>query len=325
MRGSCPWWRKELLPRAILTREAFRNALVVAIGLGGSVNLVRHLIAAAVEAELDADVIAELEALSRTVPLIARIKPNGPVRIEDFDAAGGCAGAMKQLSPLLALDAMTVTGATVAENLAQAEVRDEDILRPLSRPASPEPGLIVLRGNLAPGGAIVKLAAVPKEIRAFSGPARVYEDENEAIAALAAGAIKAGEVIVLRMMGVKGGPGTVFAASFMAALVGAGLGAQVAVVTDGELSGLNSGITIGQVMPEAAEGGPLAAVQSGDVIAIDLNQRRIDIGITEQELAARIAALPPYTVITRPGWLRQYAELVQPLSKGAVLGRREEH
>jgi dihydroxy-acid dehydratase len=318
-----PMVEEGLLPRAILTREAFRNALTVAIALGGSVNLVRHLIAAAMEAELGIDLISELENLSRTVPLIARIRPNGPVRIEDFDAAGGCAGAMKQLSPLLALDALTVTGASVLHNLAHTGVRNPEILRPLDRPVSPEPGLIVLRGNLAPDGAIVKLAAVPKEVRMFSGLARVYEDENTAIAALAKGAIKAGEVIVLRMMGVKGGPGTVFAASFMAALVGAGLGAQVAVVTDGELSGLNSGITIGQVMPEAAEGGPLAAVHSGDLIDINLNDRRIDIGIPAAELSARLASLPPRHVEAKPGWLRQYAELVQPLSKGAVLGRRD--
>lgn len=181
---------------------------------------------------------------------------------------------------------------------------------------------MVIRGSLAPDGALVKLAAVPAGIRRFSGPARVYEDESLAIDGLSNGAVQPGQVIVLRMLGPRGGPGTVFAASFMAALVGAGRGADVAVVTDGELSGLNSGITIGQVMPEAAEGGPLAAVRDDDLIEIDLNARRIELVVPAQEIAARLKDFKPPLPKGRFGWLTLYGQLVQPLSRGAVLGER---
>jgi dihydroxy-acid dehydratase len=184
--------------------------------------------------------------------------------------------------------------------------------------------LIILRGNLAPDGAIVKLSAVPSDLRHFSGPARIFEDEDEAIAQLRGGGIRPGDVVILRMMGPIGGPGTVFACSFMAALVGAGLGDSVAVVTDGELSGLNRGITIGQVMPEAAAGGPLAVVAEGESIRVDLNNRRIDLQVSDLEIARRLSewSLPERHL--KPGWLAIYAQVVQPLSQGAVLGNRKE-
>ena len=192
----------------------------------------------------------------------------------------------------------------------------------MSAPFRREPGLTIIRGNLAPQGAVVKLSAVPAHVRRFSAPAVVFEDEAVAIAGLENGKVRRDQVVVLRMLGPKGGPGTVFAASFMAALVGAGLGDDVAVVTDGELSGLNSGITIGQVMPEAAEGGPLAVAHVGDTIAIDLNQRTITLDIPDSELQQRLASLPVRPPTTEKGWLAMYQQLVQPLAKGAVLGAR---
>ena len=308
-----------LTARQILSPAAFRNALKVAIVLGGSVNCVRHLIATASEAECEVNVLSELETLSARLPLLARIRPNGPDRIEALDNAGGCRGVMKQLENELELNTLTVDGEILGDLLARTALPDERVIRPMGSPASAEPGLTLIRGNLAPGGAIVKLAAVPKSVRRFRGPCRVFEDESGAIAALAEGTIQRDEVIVLRMMGPIGGPGTVFAASFMAALVGAGLGSSVAVVTDGELSGLNSGITIGQVMPEAAEGGPLAAIRDGEWINIDLTARKIDLEIGADELANRLAAwdgvLPP----APQGWLAQYRSLVRPLAEGAVL------
>jgi len=209
------------------------------------------------------------------------------------------------------------------ENLAVRPAPDPEIIRPLERPFRAEPGLVIVRGNLAPDGSVVKLSAVPAAVRRFKGPAIVFEDEAAAIDAIERGEIKAGQAVVLRMLGPKGGPGTVFAASFMAALVGAGFGSEVAVITDGELSGLNSGITIGQVMPEAAEGGPLAAVQDGDIIEIDLEARRITLDVSEQALAERIAALPERPATLERGWLAMYGKLVQPLSKGAVLRAEE--
>lgn len=314
--------REGLSARRILTPAAFHNAVTVAISLGCSVNVVRHLIATAIEAEADFDVLEAFDRLGRDLPQITQVRPNGPTRIEELDAAGGCAGAQRQLSERLDLSAMTASGRPLGDVLAEVAQPDESVIRPLSRPFREEPGIIVMRGTLAPDGAIVKLSAVPADVRSFSGRASVFEDEAEAIAGLGDGTIRKGDVIVLRMLGPKGGPGTVFAASFMAALVGAGLGADVAVVTDGELSGLNSGITIGQVMPEAAEGGPLAVVRSGDRVEIDFDARRIDLAIPEVELEDRLSAHVVALSDERAGWLRFYRELVQPLRQGAVLGRR---
>ncbi len=315
---------EDLRPRAVLTPAAFRNALTVAVATGCSVNCVRHLIATAVEAGCAVDILGELERISRSVPQLTRVRPNGPDRIEDLERAGGCAGVMRELKPLLDLEVLTVSGKRLGEILDATPAPDAAVIRPLSDPFRAEPGLIVIRGNLAPDGAIVKLSAVPEKVRRFTGRARVFEDEDQAIAGLQDGAVKPGDVVVLRMLGPKGGPGTVFAASFMAALVGAGLGEQVAVVTDGELSGLNSGITIGQVMPEAAEGGPLGVVRNDDSIVIDLVERTIRLDLPPEVLERRIAAYRPELAPAPPGWLSLYRELVQPLSRGAVLGRREQ-
>lgn len=314
--------QQDLRPRQIMTPAAFRNAVRVAVSIGASVNVMRHLIAAAIESECDVDIIREFELAADIVPQITKVRPNGPDRIEDFAAAGGCAGAMQQLASVLDTSVMTVTGKTLAENLATRPAPDESVIAPLARPVRAEPGLVIIRGNVAPDGAIVKLSAVPASVRRFIGPASVFENENDAINAIEQGKIERGSVVVLRMLGPKGGPGTVFAASFMAALVGAGLGEHVAVVTDGELSGLNSGITIGQVMPEAAEGGPLAAIESGDTIVIDLNRKTIDLELSDEALAQRVAKLPPLPPTQEKGWLAMYRQLVQPLSKGAVLGER---
>ena len=312
---------KDIRPRQIMTASAFRNAVRTAVAIGTSVNVPRHLTAAAIESEVDVDIIREFEAAVE-VPQVTQVRPNGPDRIETFAEAGGVSGAMKQIAPLLDMSVMTVSGRTLGENLADRPAPDESVIKPLLTPFRREPGLMIIRGNLAPQGAVVKLSAVPPHVRRFSAPAIVFEDEAMAIAGLESGKVTRNQVVVLRMLGPKGGPGTVFAASFMAALVGAGLGDSVAVVTDGELSGLNSGITIGQVMPEAAEGGPLAAVRDGDTIKIDFNRRTITLDIPEAELRDRLAMLPPRAPTTEKGWLAMYQQLVQPLSKGAVLGAR---
>ena len=313
---------KDIRPRQIMTAAAFRNAVRVAVAIGASVNVMRHLLAAAIESECDVNIIGEFEAAGALVGQITKVRPNGPDRIEDFAAAGGCAGAMKQLQSVLDTSVMTVTGNSLQRNLDARPAPDEAVIAKLATPFFTEPGLIIVRGNLAPDGSVVKLSAVPKHVRRFSGPAAVFEDENDAIAQIEKNEITRGSVVVLRMMGPKGGPGTVFAASFMAALVGAGLGDTVAVVTDGELSGLNSGITIGQVMPEAAEGGPLAVVRDGDIITIDLNEKSMVLEISDEEMEGRRNALPPLRATTEKGWLCMYQQLVQPLSKGAVLGMR---
>lgn len=309
----------DVRPRDILTARAISNAVALAVSLGTSVNTVRHLSAVAAEAGLEMDVVALFEERARELPLLAEIRPNGPVRIEQFEAAGGARAVLRELRGVLALDARTVTGRTLGEELAEAPPADPAVIRPLASPARPEPGLVILRGNLAPHGAIVKLSAVPPGRRVFVGPARIYEDEDTAIAHLREGRVAPGAVIVLRMMGPLGGPGTVFACSFMAALVGAGLGDSVAVITDGELSGLNRGITVGQVMPEAARGGPLAVVRDGERITLDLERRSIEVEVPAAELADRLARWSPPERAVPHGWLGIYASCVQPIEKGATL------
>jgi dihydroxy-acid dehydratase len=312
---------REITPRAVLTPAAFRNAIAVAIATGASVNVVRHLAATATEAGLDLDVIGMFEELGATIPQLTQIKPNGPDRIERFEAAGGTRAVLARLREKLDTSALTVSGPLDAV-LDEPVAIDAEVIRPLENPFRTTPGLVILRGSLAPDGAIVKLSAVPEALHRFAGPARIFEDEDAAIAELSRGGIRAGDVVVLRMMGPVGGPGTVFACSFMAALAGAGLAGSVAVVTDGELSGLNRGITVGQVMPEAARGGPLAVVRDGETIRIDLDAHRIDLDAGTAEIEARLRAWKPPERELRPGWLAIYSEVVEPIQKGAVLGRR---
>jgi dihydroxy-acid dehydratase len=302
--------------RQILTAEAIENAVDVALAVGGSVNCMRHLAAIASEADLDIDLTTLFEEKGKDAVQLAAIRPNGTDQVWDLEAVGGTQAVMRALAPRLHGQAMTVSGKTVSELAEFALKPDGKVLHSLADPVKAEPGLIILRGTLAPDGSIVKLAGVGSARRHFSGPARVYAGEDAGIAALGQSEIKPGDVIVMRGMGPRGGPGTVFAASFVAALNGAGLGGQVAVVTDGELSGLNYGLVVGQVMPEAADGGPLAGVQSGDTITIDLDARCID--------ADPVRDGKPVTS-GRPqderGWLGQYAALVGPIQQGAVLRR----
>lgn len=311
---------RDLRPRQIITPSAIRNAIRVAIAIGASVNVVRHLAAIAAEAELDLDVVGLFERLGANIPQITQIKPNGPDRIEDLDCAGGTCAVQAQLRQRLELDALTVSGETLGAVLDGPISIEEKVIRPITNPFRKEPGLVILRGNLAPNGAIMKISAVPGALREFEGPARVFEDEDEALRELGKGGIQPGDVVILRMMGPMGGPGTVFACSMMAALVGAGLGDSVAVVTDGELSGLNRGITVGQVMPEAAAGGPLAVVREGEMIRIDVSNRRIDV--KAKDLEERVRNWKPPARQLSPGWLSIYSEVVQPIEGGAVLGKR---
>ncbi|WP_069814246.1 dihydroxy-acid dehydratase [Streptomyces sp. TP-A0874] len=309
-----------LTARRVLTQEAIENAIEVALALGGSVNCVRHLAAVANEADLDLDVVAAFEEKGRSAVQLAAIRPNGPHQVWDLDRIGGVQTVLRTLLPRLHQDALTVSGHTLGHLAQRAAEADGDILRRLDDPVRDEPGLLILRGSLAPDGAIVKVAGAGEAARQFTGAAKVYASEDDAIAALGENSIEPGDVIVLRGMGPRGGPGTVFAASFVAALNGARLGGRVAVVTDGELSGLNHGLVVGQVMPEAADGGPLAGVRPGDTVRIDLDARLIDV-----------EPLRSGTPVTagRPeeerGWLGQYAALVGPVQEGAVLRRPAPH
>lgn len=313
---------QDIRPRSILTKEAFENAVKVAISIGCSVNTVRHLAAISVEAGLDIDIVSIFEEQAGFLPQITQIRPNGPDRIEHFDAAGGTHAVLHRLKPRLELNVQTVMNAKLSTILAEEIAIDEKYIRKLEEPFRNEPGLTIIRGNLAPSGAIVKLSGIEGSDRYFTGPARVYEDEDRAMEELSSGNIHLGDIVVLRMMGPVGGPGTVFACSFMAALSGAGLADTVAVVTDGELSGLNKGITIGQVMPEAACGGPLVIVEEGEMIKIDLTKRRIDLLIPKETYDARLKNWTPAERHLENNWLKFYAENVMPIEKGAVFGKR---
>ncbi|MBT2523433.1 dihydroxy-acid dehydratase [Arthrobacter sp. ISL-28] len=306
-----------LTARQVITSQSIENAIEVALALGGSVNCIRHLAAIAAEADLDMDVVGTFEKKGGEAVQLAAIRPNGSHQVWDLDEIGGVQTVMRTLLPRLHGDALTISGITVAQRAESALPADGIVLHDLDNPVKPEPGLLILRGSLAPDGSIVKVAGVGSATRRqFSGPACVFGGEDDAIDALGRGEIKPGDVIILRGMGPRGGPGTVFAASFVAALNGAGLGGQVAVVTDGELSGLNHGLVVGQVMPEAADGGPLAGVEQGDKITIDLDRRLIDAEPTRNGEPVQASDSKK-----ERGWLGQYAALVGPMQGGAVLRR----
>jgi dihydroxy-acid dehydratase len=310
----------DIRPRDVLTPAAFANAVTCVLSVSGSINSVKHLQAVAAEAEADVDVYRLFETLADQVPLITAIRPSGPAPIESFEDAGGTRAVMKQLEPLLDGTALTVTGRCVAENLAGYTVADPEVIRPAASPLGRRPTIAVIRGSLAPDGGIVKLAVADDRRLEFAGPARVFESPEESLDALRAGLIVPGEVVVLRGQGPTGSPGMGMASRLVFALDGAGLTGQVAVVTDGQLSGLvNKGIVVGEVSPEAARGGPLALVRDGDMIRIDVPGRTADLDVPPGELDRRRAALPPPPPSGERGWLSAYARLVRPLPEGAVL------
>jgi len=310
----------DLRPRDILTPDAFTNAVITILSVSGSINSVKHLQAVAAEAECDVDVYRLFERLAADVPLLAAIRPNGEHSIEDFEDAGGARAVMKQLEELLHTTAMTITGRSVGQNLAAAVTDDEEVIRPAGRPLGRRPTIVLIRGSLAPGGGIVKLAVADDRRLDFAGPAAVYDSPDAALAAVRGGEVTGGEVVVLRGQGPTGSPGMGMASQLVFALDGAGLTGQVAVVTDGQLSGLvNKGIVVGEVSPEAAAGGPLALVQTGDTIRVDVLARTADLDVPAAELARRRARLPQAVPSAEKGWLRIYQRLVRPLPEGAVL------
>jgi dihydroxy-acid dehydratase len=316
---------EDLRPRDVLTPAAFRNAVTAVLSVSGSINSVKHLQAVAAEAEAGVDVYRLFETLADGVPLLTEIRPNGETPIEEFEDAGGTRALMKQLEPLLDGGALTVTGQTLAENLAAAVVADPETIRPPERALGRRPTIVLIRGSLCPDGGIVKLAVADDRRLEFAGPALVFESQAEALDGVRAGLVKPGQVVVLRGLGVTGSPGMGMASQLVFALDGAGLTGQVAVVTDGQLSGLvNKGIVVGEVSPEAAAGGPLGLVRDGDTIRIDVPGRTADLIVSPEELAARqawLAGNPP----PRPaevGWLSVYQRLVRPLPEGAVLRPR---
>jgi dihydroxy-acid dehydratase len=311
---------EDLRPRDILTPDAFTNAVITVLSVSGSINSVKHLQAVAAEAECGVDVYRLFERLADGVPLLTAIRPNGEHSIEQLEDAGGARAVMKQLEGMLRTGALTLTGRTVEENLAGVTVADEEIIRPVGRALGRRPTIVLIRGTLAPGGGIVKLAVADDRTLEFAGPAAVFDSPAEALDAVRRGDVTAGSVVVLRGQGPTGSPGMGMASQLVFALDGAGLTGQVAVVTDGQLSGLvNKGIVVGEVSPEAAAGGPLALVRDGDRITIDVLARAADLDVPAAELDRRRASLEPSAPSGEKGWLRIYQRLVRPLPEGAVL------
>ena len=311
---------RNLRPLDIMTAAAFRNTFAVDMALGGSTNSVLHLMAIAHEAGVKIP-LQELNDYSARTPHLCRMSPAaGGHHIEDLNRAGGIPAVMRRLleGGLLEGDVWTVTGKTVAENVARAAVGDDSVIRTLEEPYSASGGLAILFGSLAPDGAVVKQAVVAPKMQQHTGPARVFESEEAATEAIVAGEFEEGDVLVIRHEGPKGGPGMREMLTPTSLLSGMGLDDRVALLTDGRFSGATRGAAIGHISPEAAEHGPLAVVRDGDPVHIDIPNRRLDLGIPEDEIKRRLAALPPWEPAVKSGYLRRYAQAVTSACTGAV-------
>jgi dihydroxy-acid dehydratase len=302
----------------IITDRSLRNAAIVDMALGGSTNSILHLMSIAREGghRLNLDTFDEL---SRKIPHLGNIHPSGEFFVNDLHDAGGIPALMKELEPFLNMDCLTVAAKTVRENLAEAKNNNPAVIHTLSDPISKDSGLVVLTGSLAPLGAVCKKSAMSHRMLKHIGPARVFDSMESALSAITGGEIKGGDVVVIRYEGPKGGPGMREMLGPTSAVMGAGLGASVAIVTDGRFSGASRGPCIGHVCPEAAEGGPIAVVADGDTIAIDIPERRLTLGISAEEIVNRLKHwTPPLSRVSR-GYLQRYSRLVSQSSEGAVL------
>ena len=313
-------YEKNIRPRDIMTEKAFLNALTVDMALGCSTNSMLHLPAIAHEAgvELNMELVNEM---SVKTPNLCHLAPAGPTYMEDLNEAGGVYAVMNELAKkdLLNLDCLTVTGKTVGENIANCINRDPEVIRPIDNPYSKTGGIAVLKGNLAPDTAVVKRSAVAPEMLKHEGPARVFDCEEDAIAAIKGGKIVAGDVVVIRYEGPKGGPGMREMLNPTSAIAGMGLGSSVALITDGRFSGASRGASIGHVSPEAAVGGPIGLVEEGDIISIDINHNALNILVSDEVMEERRKKWQPRTPQVTTGYLARYASMVTSGNRGAVL------
>ena len=312
--------KKNIRPRDIMTEAAFRNALTMDMALGCSTNSMLHLPAIAHEAgvELNVDIANEISAKT---PNLCHLAPAGPTYMEDLNEAGGIYAVMKEISKkgLLNLDCITVTGKTVGENIKDATNKNPEVIRPVENPYSETGGIAVLKGNLAPDSGVVKRSAVVPEMMVHEGPARVFDCEEDAIEAIKGGKIVAGDVVVIRYEGPKGGPGMREMLNPTSAIAGMGLGSSVALITDGRFSGASRGASIGHVSPEAAVGGPIALVEEGDIIKIDIPANKLELAVSDEELAKRRAKWQPRQPKITTGYLARYAAMVTSGNRGAIL------
>ena len=313
-------YRRNIRPRDIMTKEAILNALTVDMALGCSTNSMLHLPAIAHEVGMDFDISFANEISAKT-PNLCHLAPAGPTYMEDLNEAGGVYAVMAELNKkgLLHTECMTVTGKTVGENIEGVVNKDPEVIRPIDNPYTPTGGLAVLKGNLAPDGSVVKRSAVVDEMLVHEGPARVFDCEEDAIAAIKGGKIVAGDVVVIRYEGPKGGPGMREMLNPTSAIAGMGLGSSVALITDGRFSGASRGASIGHVSPEAAVGGPIALVEEGDLIQIDIPNLSIHLDVSDEELAKRKANWTPREPKVTTGYLARYAAMVTSGNRGAIL------
>lgn len=311
---------RDIRPLDILGLEAFKNAISVDMAIGGSSNTVLHLLAIAHEAGIELE-LELFDEISRRTPYLTKLSPGGTHHMQDLHEAGGIPAVMKELAKrgLIALDLITASGKKVGENIAGAEIRRPEVIRTCEDPYLPDGGLAVLWGNLAPEGAVVKQSAVAESMLRREGPARIFDSEEEAVEAIMKGNMREGDVAVIRYEGPKGGPGMREMLMPTSALIGMGLGEKVALLTDGRFSGATRGAAIGHVSPEAMEGGPIALIEEGDIIEIDIPAKKLNVKLPEEEIARRRQIWRPPAPKAKKGYLARYASLVTSASKGAVL------
>lgn len=313
--------KNDIKPRDIITKETIDDAFALDMAMGGSTNTVLHTLAIAHEAEIDYD-IKDVNEVAKRVPYLAKIMPASDYSMDDIQQAGGVSAIINELCKIdgaMHNDRMTITGKTIAEDVAGFEITNTDVIRPKDNPYSPVGGLSILFGNIAPEGSVIKVGAVDPSIKEFRGEAIVFESQEEAQENIDNDTVKAGHVVVIRYEGPKGGPGMPEMLAPTSSIMGKGLGKEVALITDGRFSGASRGISIGHISPEAASGGPIALVENGDIIEIDLTERTIELVVSEEVLAERRNALKPFELKIKKGYLARYAHLVTSASTGGVM------
>jgi len=315
-------WRDDVLPKDIVNRHSLHNAFTIDMALGGSTNSVLHLMAIAHEAGIEYP-LTEINLISEKTACLTSVRPSGHYHIEDLDRAGGIPAVMRQIKECLHQSALTVAGKNAGVIASESKVIDSDVIRSVQTAYSPKGGLAILFGNIAPEGAVVKRSAVLPEMMRHRGPARVFNSEDEATKAIKDGLIRSGDVVVIRYEGPKGGPGMREMLTPTSMLAGMGLDKTVALITDGRFSGASRGASIGHIAPEAALGGPIAILQDGDIISIDITQNKIEVEIGQDEIERRLKLLPPFIPRVSGGYLARYLENVTSASRGAVFLRRE--
>ena len=312
---------KQITPRQLVTAEAIDDAFALDMAMGGSTNTVLHTLAIAHEAGIEYS-LERINEVAEKVPHLCKVRPSGDWHMEDVHRAGGVPAILKEVQSAtgaLHLERMTVSGQTLQQIVDAASIKDTDVIHPAANAYSKRGGLAILFGNLAPKGAVIKMAGVAPSMQVFSGPAHIYESQESAMAGILAGEVKAGEVVVIRYEGPRGGPGMQEMLSPTSAIMGMGLGEKVALITDGRFSGGTRGACIGHISPEAAARGPIAALEPGDIIEIDLPARKLNVCLDEETMQKRLAALPPFKSTTTSPWLRRYSKMVTSADSGAVL------